>query len=68
MPCHERLYANGYVARIHQRDSRFCVEIFTATGARLADSALLCSSLVDAQQKADFVVQSEGGPWLSVAG
>ena len=64
MSCHVRVYENGYVARIRERDSRFFLEVFLATGARLADGALTCHSLADAQQKADFVVRSEGGPWL----
>jgi hypothetical protein len=65
--CHIRLYVNGYVARICERDAQFFLEVFVATGARLADRALACSSLADAQQKADFVVRSDGGPWLSLA-
>jgi hypothetical protein len=67
MSCHVRLYVNGYIARIRESDSRFFLEVFVATGARLADRALACSSLADAQQKADFVVRSDGGPWLSLA-
>ena len=63
-----RSYPSGHRARITKSfETTYSLEVFTASGERLLDFALLLPSLELAQETADYVVNAQGEPWVEVA-
>jgi hypothetical protein len=61
-----RAYPSGHRARITKSFERtYSLEVFTASGDRLLDFALLLPSLELAQETADYVVNAQGEPWIA---
>lgn len=64
-----RSYPSGHRARITKSfETTYSLEVFTASGERLLDFALLLPSLELAQETADYVVNAQGEPWVEVSG
>ena len=55
-----RTYPSGHRARITSFGAHASLEVFTASGDRLLDFALLLPSLELAQETADYVVNAQG--------
>ena len=63
-----RSYPSGHRARITKSfETTYSLEVFTASGERLLDFALLLPSLELAQETADYVVNAQGEPWVEVS-
>jgi hypothetical protein len=63
-----RTYPSGHRARITKSFERtYSLEVFTASGDRLLDFALLLPSLELAQETADYVVNAQGEPWIATS-
>ena len=62
-----RSYPSGHRARITRSfETTYLLEVFTPSGERLLEFALLMPSLELAQETADFVVNGQGEPWVPV--
>ena len=63
-----RKYPSGHLARITKSfETTYSLEVFSASGDRLLDFALLLPSLELAQETADYVVNAQGEPWVQVS-
>ena len=63
-----RKYPSGHRARITKSfEATYSLEVFTTSGDRVLDFALLMPSLELAKETADFIVNSQGEPWVPIS-
>jgi hypothetical protein len=63
-----RNYPTGHRARITKSfEATFSLEVFTTSGDRMLDFALLMPSLELAKETADFIINSQGEPWVPMS-